>query len=573
MLPIHPGLPAKSLCRLPVEPVGGLLREVHSPRYLKLEDLAYLGCLLLLAAIIHYWLVVHTAVPARDSLGYARIAVNIVRPTTPTGGPVRHWWEVIRTAEQPPGYPLAIAAVLACMEPLPNELPIQALRAAQGVNALAGTVLVVPLYLLFRMLTGRGGAFAATMLFTVLPVPARITSDGLSEGLYLLTAISALTAATWAVRRPTVGRFLLAGLLTGLTYLVRPEGLMIGIGAAAMAVVAAASVGLRRVAGLVLSLAVGCALIAGPYMAMIGKLTNKPTGRYLTTPWDDQLPPLWKGQPAAGKGTVARPLLAEWWNPVDNAGDNRWVWAVHSVAKECMKSLHYGAAILAIIGGAMAARRIRCGDPGMGLLLCLVGCNLLLLFYLAYRIGYVSERHTVLLNALGCLLAVMALEPVARVICGTPGLRSLVIWPRLLPGGLWGVLILTALPATLQPLHPQREGHKHAGLWLAGQLQPEDWVVDPLCWAEWYAGRTLYDPTRFHSRPRRVWVVIEEGRTSPHSRLPLWELAKALRHYGTRVYQWPATDAPAACQVVVYRIDDMIAARKIIDDWHSGSVQ
>ncbi len=570
---MQPVLPTKPLWSVQPDPVGGLLREVRPPRYLQRQDLAWMSCLLLVAAAIHYWLVIHTAVPARDSLGYARIAVNIARPIPMEDGQVRHWWEVIRNAEQPPGYPLAIAAVLAWKKPAPKDMPVISLRAAQAVNAVAGTLLVVPLYLLFRMLVGRGGAFAATVLFAVLPVPARVTSDGLSEGLYLLTAISALAAATWSVRRPTIGRFLLTGLLTGLTYLVRPEGLMIGVGAAVVAAVATRRLGLRRVAGMVLGLATGCVLVAGPYMAMIGKLTNKPTGRYLTVPWDDQLPPLWKGQPAASKGAVTRPLLAEWWNPADNAGDNRWVWAVQSVAKECLKSLHYGVGILAVIGGVVAAGRIRRGDPGMGLLVCLAGWNLILLLYLAYRIGYVSERHTVLLNALGCLLAVMALEPLAGIICRTPGLRSWVIWPRLLPAGLWAVLILTALPATLRPLHPQREGHKHTGLWLAGQLQPEDWVVDPLCWAEWYAGRTLYDPPGFHGRPRRVWVIIEEGKTSPHSRLPLWELACDLRQHGIQVYQWPPSAASDACRVTVYRVDDGLRAAKMIRGWQQALVQ
>ena len=82
-----------------------------------------------------------------------------------------------------------------------------------------------------------------------------------------------------AVRRPGVGGFLLCGLATGQSYLVRPEGLMVAV---AVGVVAAwlgiarsgrASVALGRLA----ALGVGVALVAVPYMVLIGKLTNKPT--------------------------------------------------------------------------------------------------------------------------------------------------------------------------------------------------------------------------------------------------------------------------------------------------------
>src|SRR5207248_230773 len=178
-----------------------------------------------------------------------------------------------------------------------------------------------------RMLFGRNVAFAAALLFQVLPVPARITSDGLSEGLYLLTVAGALVLGVRAVRRPGVGGFLVCGLATGLGYLVRPEGLM--------------------VAG-----AVG--LVAG-----------------------------WLG------------LVRKW--PRDAAP---------------------GLALL----GVFALRRRLTTDPGLCVLVALVGLNAAVLVGLGVtgyyvngkHTGYVSERHTVLLVLVGCLFAAAALAPVPR---------------------------------------------------------------------------------------------------------------------------------------------------------------
>src|SRR5581483_6204498 len=128
--------------------------------------------------------VAHTAVPARDSLGYARYALNFSDPNAgrDTDAP-RTRIEVVRTAEQPPGYPLAVWMAEKTLRRLKPELSTaeRSLLATQ----VATVLLVVPLYLIGRILFGRNVGFAAALLFQVLPVPAKVTSDGLSEGVYL----------------------------------------------------------------------------------------------------------------------------------------------------------------------------------------------------------------------------------------------------------------------------------------------------------------------------------------------------------------------------------------------------
>jgi hypothetical protein len=119
---------------------------------------------------------------------------------------------------------------------------------------------------------------------------------------------------------------------------------------------------------------------------------------------------------------------------------------------------------------------------------------------------------------------------------------------------LLATLVVTALPYTLKPLHPQREGHKHAGLWLADNLGETDHLVDPLTWGEWYAGRTLHRTVEYKGHPDATWVIIETGKTSPHSRLPQWERARELAGQGEQVFRWPADAPPGAFAVEVYRI-------------------
>ncbi|MCS7021947.1 MAG: glycosyltransferase family 39 protein [Gemmataceae bacterium] len=549
--------------------VGGRLESVWRRPLLQGRDYGLLALLLVVGLVTHLWLVTHTAVPARDSLGYARIALNWSDPQAGWSGEGRRSRiDVIRSAEQPPGYPLMIWLMdkgLRVWVSLP--LTERVLLAAQSVNALSAVLLVIPMYLLGRMLFGWQAAAAGTLLFQILPTPTRVTSDGVSEGLFLLLMGIALALGVWAVRRPLVSRFLLCGWMIGAAYLVRPEGLLLAATLAGVVLITGSGRPLKARLGWITALGVGVTLIGLPYMLLIGKLTNKPTGKHLTNPFNDQLPPIWRGQPLShlspfrwgGPG-----LWAEWWNPQQDAHRNRTAWALQAVSKELIKSLHYGVAGFAAIGLAVLWRRLRRGEPGTFLLVATGACYFGLLLYLAARIGYVSERHTLLLNMLGCLWAAVAIRPVADWLSTAPLIHHLVIWPQWMPLGLLSSLVVTAVPPTVQPLHNHREGHKQAGRWLASQLQEQDWVVDPFCWAEWYAGRTLYRTTEYRGRPQRAWVVVEEGKASPHSRLPQWEQAQQLARHGQAVFRWPPhanTDQP---RVVVYRVDDVQAIQRIL---------
>ena len=78
----------------------------HSPR----PDRAYTAALLVLALAVHLWLLAHTAATARDTVAFARVALRFDDPNAgrPPGGPRQSVLDVIREAEHPPGYPLAV---------------------------------------------------------------------------------------------------------------------------------------------------------------------------------------------------------------------------------------------------------------------------------------------------------------------------------------------------------------------------------------------------------------------------------------------------------------------------------
>lgn len=537
--------------------VGGRLEVVAPRRSLFIKDYWRIGVLLAVAIAIHAWLVLHTSVPARDSMGFARIANNLSDPNAgSTPDQPRQRIDIISKAQHPPGYPLAVWMMEKALRHKIASRAERTLLATQIANALAAVFLVIPIYLIGRILFGRNVGFAAGLLFQVLPVPARVTSDGLSEGVYLLAIALAILMGVRAARRPGIGGFLLCGLATGASYLVRPEGLLAGFGVGSVIVLAWLSGRWTRTdaLGRLTALTVGIALVAGPYMVLIGSLSRKHTAEYITNPLNDQRPLLWKGQPDSRAPAADSSLFAVWWDPAKDEGKSRTLWAFGAVWTEMIKSLYYLVGALALFGVIAHRRQIFAPDPGLWVLLALGVLNLMLLLYLAARIGYVSERHTVLFVMLACVFAAAALEPLAVVIEALPVIGRLVIWPKAAPCGILVAVVASALPVTLQPMHAHREGHKHAGRWLAEHMGPDDWLKDPLAWGEWYAGRTLYNTPVYHGRPEHIWVIVEVGKGSPHSRLPQWEEAKQLTGDRKPVYRWPE-DAPAEGPAVeVYKL-------------------
>jgi hypothetical protein len=531
-------------------------RSLAGPDYLRLFALA------VVSVAVHGWVIAHTSVTARDSIGFARYALGIQNPESAGPfDPKRTALDVIRGEKQPPGYPMAVrivgAPVRHWLAPHASK-PEQMLLATQVTSAIAALLLVVPMYLLGRMLFGRNVAFAAALLFQVLPVPARITSDGLAEATYLLGVVTALAIGVRAVRRPRIGWFLACGIVIGLTYLVRPEGLMVA-GAVGGVI---AWLGLTRkwprdvALGRLTALAVGVALTAGPYMVAIGKVTNKPTGGGMM----ESLPGVGRliGKPQS-QAPAGGPVFAAFWTLPSDAGAAELVLpAVLQALKETAQGLHYlGAAVAAF--GLLALRRRIAADPGVALLVVtMAGASAVVLWLGVHGkelngvwTYYVSERHVILLVLLGCVFAVAGLSELRqRVKSYPPAVRTLPIVVLL-------VLVGISIPSALKPLHANREGHKHAGLWLKENLKHDDCLVDPFEWAGCYSEKTLHHVFPDPNDPEVIYAVTDDkDREEDHARLPRMREARAVMADGRSVvaYHWPEDRPVPEAKVTVYKL-------------------
>jgi hypothetical protein len=509
----------------------------------------------------------------------------------------------MRSSYQHPGYPLAIAATrrvagicgLLDIGHSPESVRDTMLLSAQLVNLAAGCLLAIAMFYLGKELFNRRVGFWTAAVFQCLPVAARVMSDALSEATFLLAVTVTLLLAVRSLRDYSVWRLGLCGVCGGCSFLIRPEG---GLGVLAVAATLLAMQALPRWRlpwGQFLlataTLAVATALVAGPYVAVLGSLTNKPTGKAVmdlacedTSLEDERIEDRGSKFEDRGLRIEDRGLKIEnreskieehhddppgayasrlaclwgvWWHD-NREGDwfEHLTWGVWAMAQVVVRVFGYVAWLPAVLGLYWHRSRSRKQPKTLILgLLCLF--QILVLCRVGLVVGYVSERHVLIIVLCGLYWAVWATlqlpkhwlklsRKLARSsqeskIKDRKGFSFSGLYPRssILGPGVLVIFMLACLPVSLQPLHANQVGHREAGLWLAQHAQPSDIIVDPFDWAYFYAGRVFQSPQGSavgSQRPMR-YVVLETIR-KPHPELIMLPLAEKLAEDGQLVFDW-----------------------------------
>jgi hypothetical protein len=549
-------------------------------------DLRSLVILAILVVSLRCWQISHTEVASRDSISYIRIAWQLGHGD---------WREVLPRSPQHPAYPLT---VLALAKPLsqwfPDDLPRAWQVSAQTASALASLLLIVPMYYLGRELFDRRVAFWACVLFQCLPSSGKVMADGLSDTLFLLFACCALWLACLALRRGSRIAFALSGLAGGLAYLTRPEGALI-IGVTGLVLL---GVQLNRhwrrswrvVFGDGVALSLAALAVMLPYMIVIGGITVKNTPNLMMNQqrpdadWENRLRPQ-----ANGKAQTRNPhstasgstLLAIWFGPgqadfesefakikdlseLQNAKTpSRYVWALKALYVELGKGFFYAAWLPVLLGLWWFRDRFR-RVPGAWVLLIACLTLIALLYRVAEKMGYLSDRHLLLVILCASYWAVAATLVLGeKFALGLSRLRPALAGRRWADARTWSVallllLTLAPLPRTLQSLHAERAGFRTVGKWLAEHIPPGDWIEDPYCWAYYYAGRVFLEGCAglTADQPPCFYVVLEASKNRhPH----LVSLQRALVHAmeakgSKKVHQEAIRRGKENVSIQVYRV-------------------
>jgi Dolichyl-phosphate-mannose-protein mannosyltransferase len=468
----------------------------HSPLTNR-TDWLLIGALLLLVLPLRLWLLHNTEVTARDSIGYIRYALQFDK---------HPWNEVVKKNDQHPGYPAMVWLVSIPVRNIDGTVTPENMElCTQLVNLVASLLLIVPMYLLGRQFFDRTTSFWATLLYQYLPISAQLLSDGISEPMYLVLLVSGLLQAVHAIRDKSVWRCALCGVFTGLAYLTRPEGALI------LPALAVALVGMQLRSGerMAWSRFLACGsiallaamLIGAVYVGATGRISNKPSlNETLRNLWELATRFFLTSDTQAAAGSVhlfgaSFPLADSRWIRLE-----RSVWALIS---EINQGFHYVAGMVAVIGGCLSFKLLW-RDACFLVLLAFGVLHSLVLIALAMSVGYVSDRHVMILVLIGCFLVIVGLREVPRIFLAwrkpsqtpnTPA-NSWKVWLR--SPCVWFAVLMTALlvfcmPKATQRLHGNRAANHAAGMWLAEHLEEGDLVIDDHSWSNFFAGHVFLE--------------------------------------------------------------------------------
>jgi 4-amino-4-deoxy-L-arabinose transferase-like glycosyltransferase len=117
----------------------------------------------------------------------------------------------------PPFYPLLIGICWRLFGDLES--------AGRIISVFAGSLLVIPTYLLAREFCGKRIAMVSGVLVSFYPLLLDYSTRARSETVYSLILMTLIWLLWRTVKDPSPGRFIGVGLLVGLAYLTKPEGI------------------------------------------------------------------------------------------------------------------------------------------------------------------------------------------------------------------------------------------------------------------------------------------------------------------------------------------------------------
>jgi hypothetical protein len=515
------------------------------------RDGPWLAVLLLIVVVLRCWLVVNTEVTARDSIGFIRYALSFDHLS----------WSDALKQHQHPGYPAVVWLVSKPMRSVFGTTPEVMRVSAQIVSLAAALLLAVMMFRLGRLLWDRYIGFFAALLFQCFPISGHHLSDGISDGLFLLLAISALFTLIRARETGAIWRYALGGAFIGLAYLTRPEGLLVLPAAwlflLGLQLTKDQKLPWRQVGVRLTALTLSCALAGAPYYLATGTITRKPSAWHTIEKIAAAKAP--DQAPDAG-GPLFASLFAANFAPSADLQE-QFQHTLRALLFELGQALNYIGGIFAV-WALLFCRKLLTRHIGFYLLATYFSIHAAILVKLGLKVSYVSDRHVMALVALACYLCVIGVAHmclpwtwwVKAGATAAPGY----LFPRVVQTAAAGWLLLAlgiCTGKTVTRLHANRLGNHQAGLWLAQQIQTGDIIEDDHSWSHFYAGLlfTEFDPPKLPSGlvPNHYFVMTRSKEDGVREKRETQE--EALKKSNARmVYHWPTAGGPAKARIVVY---------------------
>jgi len=493
--------------------------------------LALVAIVVLVALPVRLYLSITGAMISRDGVNFIWYAQGLAD----------HPVVEMRRQPQHPLYPALVLAThvvlqgprqfIAAADPLAD--PVFGWEvAAVAVTLAGGLAVVIATYALAAGVFDRRTGLIAAALAATAAEFCQLSADGLTDMPHLAVYLFAMAAAVHGLRDRGKAWLLVAGVLSGLAFLLRPEGAEVAVVAAVLVLGARGWRRRQRLAG-VLALALGAGLVASPYMLVTGKLVQKKSiGRFWgrdaastsiggVGPAMAQASRRFRAARAEARGScLAAPRSCQ--EGVMVAGGPPALAAVTDVgralgriAENWWRSLRV-TFMLPVIAWLIRRRDVQ-GDPGGHRLIAAAGLlHVLILVALLIRFDYwglFSLRHVVVLA--GLTLPFSAAGVVAI-------LNTIESRRRRVVALILGVaMIAPTLPWLLEARHADRAYLRRAGEWIRAHTDGTPRILTTRHRVAFYAnGIHVFSPLDAEVEPilaearlrKPDWLVFDERR-------------------------------------------------------------
>jgi len=453
----------------------------------------FLLAVVLGAGVLHGISISRSLLPAQDGLKFIRVARQFQEDS---------WPSVVRDTDQHPLYPALIAAFEPAIGLLAGPGPDTWRIAAQVVAAVASLAMLVPLYGITRALFDDRIACIAVAIAALLPVPAEVGHDTLSDSLGLLLLLVSLRYGAVALQSGQWQPALLAGLAGGVGYLARPEVVLAPLTLCLAWMIVQLRRGKPRLAvasPVVAAMSLSALLLVGSYALVKGHVSEKLALRHGTGITTRQT--MLRAVPQL----LPRALDEARWDfspkeETDHIPIQHPLKALKQIACQWWDELCWGFAIMAIWGLVRHrfilshCRDREPGDRGWAHRIVLgtfAGAFLIMLLRHVAALGYLSSRHTLPLVMISVPWAAAGTFVCLRGLAVTLPWNTRTAWITCVLS--MGLVVTTLVVYQLRPGHSSRSGHWAAGRWLAEHATAGDVVLDTRGWARFVSQTPGYD--------------------------------------------------------------------------------
>jgi hypothetical protein len=437
----------------------------------------YLSILLIAALCIGIYLIVTTAIIAKDGVSFINYAGQLdIAPV-----------KTMKNEFQHPGYPWLILIAHKITNFFhPNSSVLSWIYCGQAVTLLFRLLAITMLYFLGRQLVGAGMSFWAVLVLVFLPEPAKYGSDALSDWPHLFFLFAGLLFLTVGAMNYKWWLFGLAGLAAGAGYLVRPE-------CAQIVVLGSLWCGLQifrtqntegrlRALSAAFFLLATFVIIAAPYMKLKGAIfPKKDIGRFAAV------------SNQGGIYTAGSPVAL----PIQKASiftPAKIVLAFGKFIEQTSQTLMWFFVPPLLIGVYKWLKSRKWYEPEKFFIIALIAVNILAMIWLYSKHGYMSGRHTLPLMAVLIIFVPAGIQELAlwleKKFLRKPGSFAVNNRSRQFCFCLIIVIgISICIPKLLKPIRMEEQGYRAAADWLRANTKISDVVAVPDKRINFYAER------------------------------------------------------------------------------------